>query len=106
MSQNKKGQEISSCTKNGVFFSAASCNKDTVFGAARKFFGPSYFVTALESFLNQNDARFLGTAKFSVILHLFHTKVGSGVQIATGEGQIFVLFLHFLILDTKLNIAM
>ena len=31
----------------GVFFLAASCKKDTIFGAARKFFGPSYFVTAL-----------------------------------------------------------
>ena len=28
------------------FVSAASCKKDTIFGAARIFFGPSYFVTA------------------------------------------------------------
>ena len=28
-------------------FTAGSCEKDTIFGAARKFFGPSHFVTAL-----------------------------------------------------------
>ena len=28
-------------------FSAVSCKKDTIFGAARKNFGLSYFVTAL-----------------------------------------------------------
>ena len=33
--------------KNGVFFTAGSWEKDTIFGAARKFFEPSYFVTAL-----------------------------------------------------------
>jgi hypothetical protein len=46
-SQNKKGQKRSSCTQNGVFFSAGSWEKDTVLGAARKIFGPSYFVMAL-----------------------------------------------------------
>ena len=30
------------------FFTAGSWEKDTIFGAARNFFGPSYFVTALE----------------------------------------------------------
>ena len=30
------------------FFTAGSWEKDTIFGAARKFFGPYYFVTALE----------------------------------------------------------
>ena len=40
--------ENSSWTKNGVFFTAGSWEKDTIFGAARKFFGPSYFVMALE----------------------------------------------------------
>ena len=30
------------------FFTAGSWGKDTIFGAARNFFGPSYFVTALE----------------------------------------------------------
>ena len=29
------------------FFSAASCKKDTIYGAARKIFVPSYFMTAL-----------------------------------------------------------
>ena len=33
--------------QNGVFFSAASCKKHTIFDAARKIFGPSYFVMAL-----------------------------------------------------------
>ena len=28
-------------------FTAGSCEKDTIFGAARNCFGPSYFVTAL-----------------------------------------------------------
>ena len=36
-----------SCTKNGVFFSAASCKKDTLFGAAQTKLGPSYFFKAL-----------------------------------------------------------
>jgi hypothetical protein len=36
-----------SCTKNGVFFSAGSCKKNTIFGAAQKKLGPSYFVRAL-----------------------------------------------------------
>ena len=31
------------------FFSAASCKIDTLFGAARKIFGPPYFVMALAS---------------------------------------------------------
>ena len=29
------------------FFTAGSLEKDTIFGAARKFFDPSYFVMAL-----------------------------------------------------------
>ena len=32
-----------SCTKNGVFFTAASCTKDTIFGTARKKFWPFLF---------------------------------------------------------------
>ena len=47
--QNKRGQKNFCSTKNGVFFSAASCKKDTIFGAARKKSGHSYFVTALVS---------------------------------------------------------
>ena len=31
------------------FFTAGNWEKDTIFGAARKIFGPSYFVTALLS---------------------------------------------------------
>ena len=43
-----RAKNFSSSTKNGVFFSVASGKKkDTIFGAARKFFGPSYFVMAL-----------------------------------------------------------
>ena len=38
------------CNKNGVFFSAANCKKDTIFGAARKTLGPSHFVTVLGTF--------------------------------------------------------
>ena len=38
-----------SCTKNGVFFSAASCKKDTIFGAAQTTLGSSYFVRALDT---------------------------------------------------------
>ena len=40
-SQIKKGWKISSCTKSGIFFFAASCKKDTIFGAARQIFDPS-----------------------------------------------------------------
>jgi hypothetical protein len=40
-------KNFSSCNKTDVFFSAACCKKDTIFGAARKNFGLSYFVTAL-----------------------------------------------------------
>ena len=29
------------------FFTSGSCEKDTIFGAARIFFGPSYYVMAL-----------------------------------------------------------
>ena len=36
--QNKRGQKNFCSTKNGVFFSAASCKKDTIFGAAEKIF--------------------------------------------------------------------
>ena len=36
-------KKFSSCTKNGVFFSAASCKKKT----ARKNFSPSYIMTAV-----------------------------------------------------------
>ena len=34
----RRAEIFSSCTKNGVFFSAASCKKETIFGAARIFF--------------------------------------------------------------------
>jgi hypothetical protein len=43
----RSAEIFSSCTENGVFFSAAICKKNTIFGAARKIFDPSYFVTAL-----------------------------------------------------------
>ena len=49
--QNKRGQKKFCSTKNGVFFSAAICKKDTNFGAARKIFSPCYFVTALMKIL-------------------------------------------------------
>ena len=45
--------------KNGVFFTAGSWEKDTIFGAARKFFGPSYFVTAWTQF-QRVDTYFFG----------------------------------------------
>ena len=45
--QNKRGQKKFCSTKNGVFFSAASCKKDTIFSAARIFFLPFYFIKAL-----------------------------------------------------------
>ena len=32
-----------------IFFTAGSWEKDTIFGAVRKNFGSSYFVTALET---------------------------------------------------------
>ena len=44
----RRAKDNFSCTKNGVFFSAASCKKDTIFGTARNFFGPSYFVFYIE----------------------------------------------------------
>jgi hypothetical protein len=35
-------------TKNDVFFSAASCKKDIIFGGhLKQIFGPSYFARAL-----------------------------------------------------------
>ena len=56
--QNQRGQNNFCSTKNGFFFSAASCKKDTIFGAAEKFFSPSYFVTALMKikFINSEKA--------------------------------------------------
>ena len=44
----KRTENFSICTKNGGFFSAASCKKDTIFGKARKTIGPDYFVTTSE----------------------------------------------------------
>ena len=44
---NKKGQKILAALFFGFFFSAASSKKGFKNSAARKFFGPSYFVTAL-----------------------------------------------------------
>ena len=47
-SRNNKGQKIFSYTKKGVFFlQLAAEKKNIIFGAARKIFGPFYFVTAL-----------------------------------------------------------
>ena len=44
----RMAEKFSSCTKNDVFFHSWQLRKkDTIFGAARKIFGPSYFVTAL-----------------------------------------------------------
>ena len=43
----RRAEMFFSCTKNCVFFSSASCKKDTIFGPARNLFGPSYFVTVL-----------------------------------------------------------
>ena len=37
-------------------FTAGSWEKDTIFGAARKNFGLSYFVTALEELCEKNYA--------------------------------------------------
>ena len=43
-----RAKKISRCTKNGLFFLQLTAEKKAPFwGAARKFFGPSYFVTAL-----------------------------------------------------------
>ena len=42
-----------SCTKNGVFFSAASCTKDTISGAAQTKLGPSYFLLGFSRFANR-----------------------------------------------------
>ena len=47
-SQNKKGRKfVSSAPKMVSFFTAGTWEKNTIFGAARKFFIPSYFVIAL-----------------------------------------------------------
>ena len=48
-SQNKKGQKISSCTIFWpfLFSQLPAVKKDSKNGAARKFFGPSYFDLAL-----------------------------------------------------------
>ena len=45
----RRVENFSRCTENGVFFSAANCKKDTVFGAARNFQGTFYFITTLTS---------------------------------------------------------
>ena len=46
--KTRRVKKFSSCTNNGIFFSATSCKeKDTIFGATRKNFSPSYLVTAL-----------------------------------------------------------
>ena len=51
-SQNKKGRKIFLAVLKMVSFLQLACmsaaeKKDTIFGAARKIFGPSYFVMAL-----------------------------------------------------------
>ena len=46
----RRVEKISSCSKNGVFFTACSWEKDTIFGAAWKMFGSSYSVMALAHF--------------------------------------------------------
>ena len=48
--QNKKDRNLFEMpTKNDVFFSAASCKKDTIFGGhPKQIFGPSYFVRVLD----------------------------------------------------------
>ena len=43
-----RDENLSSCTKNGVFFSAANCKEGTIFGAVRRFKDPSFFVRALD----------------------------------------------------------
>ena len=48
-SQNKKGQKILGAPKTVSFSQLPAVKKDTIFGAARKNFGPSYFVSALVS---------------------------------------------------------
>ena len=40
--------QVSSFAKNSDFFLAASCKKDTVFGAARKIVSPSYLTKVLK----------------------------------------------------------
>ena len=42
------------------FFIAGSLEKDTIFGAARKIFGPSYIETALLQFFSCKVQSFLG----------------------------------------------
>ena len=57
------------------FLTAGSREKDTIFGAARKFFGPSYFVTALA----YNIFKRLLDYFFSVTYHL--KQIGGKIQI-------------------------
>ena len=43
----RRAEKLASCTKMVYFFTTGSWGKDTLFGAARNFFGASYFVAAL-----------------------------------------------------------
>ena len=59
MSSNKKGQKkfYLAAPKMVSFSQLPAVKKPTIFGAARKVSGPSYFVTALAN--NDNFQRFL-----------------------------------------------
>ena len=50
-SQNTKGQKFFSCIIFDSFFTAGSWEKGSKNGADRKFFGLSYFVTALSAYV-------------------------------------------------------
>ena len=45
------------------FFTAGSREKDTIFGAARKIFGPSYFVTALTPIVSRSKSKWYKAQK-------------------------------------------
>ena len=56
------------------FLQLAAEKKDTIFGVARKFFGPSYFVTALGPSLQAQLYIHLATVKLSLFLQSLKAK--------------------------------
>ena len=62
-------------TNNDFFFSADSCKKDTIFDAARKNFGPSYFVMADQLHDSLHHPAVLKMTVFVHIQHIIHLRV-------------------------------
>ena len=73
------------------FFTAGSWEKDTISGAARKFFGPSYFVTALGGMVLWLGSSFYHFQPINALI------VGQNLEISDivlGQAAWFFLLLH------------